>query len=125
MSFTQNPPPQARFYANGPLTAELLGTRITIDYDPVAGTARALFDGQLYLPVENGTYTKLADFADVLVLDFTSQVTRCYGAEAGVMTDPVTGADLTQVSVAGLMTLIKKAYDIEINARAAAAVSGV
>lgn len=121
MPFQAKAPPQARFYADGVVDAELIGEHIHLLYNPTTQAAQAIYDASLFIDNGSGQYIKVANTHDTLSLDLTGQMQRCYAAEVGApFADPVTGADLTQVSLAGLMALIKVAYDIEVNAREAA-----
>lgn len=122
---TPLPPPQARFTDLGQsMQSELISNHVQLFYDVVTGQASAVFNGNQYLSIA-GKYMLLADTADMLPVDFSSQMTRCYAEGSTPVTDPETGADLTKISVAGLMTLIKMAYDIEVNARETARLAAV
>lgn len=112
------PPPQARFtdLGNGTLV-ELMSNQVQFFYDPTTQASRAIFNGMPYQDI-GGKYFGMAATADILEVDFTSQMTRQYANEVPIpIKDPVTGVDLADVSVAGVMVLIKVAYDVEINAR--------
>lgn len=126
MPFTPKAPPEARFYENDGLEAELMAARIELRYDPTTQSAGAIFDGMLYAVNSAGEYTPFAGTHDTLAVSFADQMARCYAGELGVpVGDPVTGADLSQVSVAGFMTLVKIAYNLEINAREAARIAAL
>lgn len=115
---TPLPPPKARFTdLGGGTLAELMASQVQFFYDPTTQAARALFNGMPYLSID-GKYRGLVATGDIMEVDFTTQMARQYANEIPIaILDPVTGADLADVSVAGVMTLIKVAYDIEINAR--------
>lgn len=115
---TPLPPPRARFTDLGDGTlAELMSKQVQFFYDPTTQASRAQFNGMPYLSIA-GKYREMVAIADILEVDFTQQMARQYANEIPIpILDPVTGADLADVSVAGVMTLIKVAYDIEINAR--------
>lgn len=118
MTDSTEAPPNARFIdLGGGTTAELMSNHIQFFYDPTTQASRAIFNGSQYLNI-GGTYRALDALYDQLEVVFTNQMTRRYANEMPVpILDPVTGADLKNVSVAGIMILIKIAYDIEINAR--------
>lgn len=115
------PATSARFndMGNG-IISEMIADQVQFFYDPTTGSARATYNGLPYILI-NGVYHSLNVTFDCLQVDLDSEMTRCYGLEqGGAVVDPVTGVDLTKISVAGIMTLIKIAYDSEYNTRAAA-----
>lgn len=115
------PATNARFTdMGGGIISEMMADQVQFFYDPATGSARAIYNGLPYISINN-TYHSLNVCFDVLHVDLDTEMTRCYGLEQGsTMVDPVTGTDLTKISVAGIMTLIKLAYDSEYNTRAAA-----
>jgi hypothetical protein len=119
-------PTNVRFTVIGDgLTTELISNQVQFFYDPTTNEARAIFNSSAYLPVA-GSYLAITGTHDVLNVDFTSQFERCYAADSPTpVLDPVTGADLTKVSVIGIMSLIKIAFDKEANAREAARLAGI
>lgn len=121
MSYIPNstdPSTNARFTDMGGNTvSEMMSADIHFFYNPTSGAARATFLGQPYLNIANNYHALVSTF-DTLEVDFTNKMTTCYGEVLGTLTDPVTGADLTKISVAGIMMLFKTAYDQEYNARA-------
>lgn len=115
-----SPSTNARFTDMGGGTlSEMMSAHIQFFYDPTTYASRAIFNGLPYLEI-GSAYHALNTTPDILHVDFTNEMTRCYGSVLETLTDPVTGIDLTKVSVAGIMTLIKTAYDQEYNARAIA-----
>lgn len=113
------PAQNARFIdAGGGTIAEMMSNQVQFFYDPTTGQANAIFNGKPYLSLGN-KYVALDQNYDILQVDFSSKMTHCYGQHVAPLVDPVTGADLTQVSVAGVMMLMKAAYDEEFNQRAA------
>jgi len=121
MSYIPNstdPSTNARFTDMGANTiSEMMAPQIQFFYDPTTQQARAIFSGQPYLEIANNYHSLVAVF-DALEVDFSNKMGTCYGAPLETLVDPVTGADLTKVSVAGIMMLVKTAYDQEYNARA-------
>lgn len=115
-----DPTTNARFTDMGGGTlSEMMSANIQFFYDPTTFASRAIFNGLPYLEI-GSAYHALNAVPDILSVDFTSKMQQCYGALLGTLTDPVTGVDLTKVSVAGVMVLIKTAYDQEYNERAEA-----
>lgn len=113
------PAENARFVdIGGGTIAEMMSNQVQFFYDPTTGEARAHFNGRSYLPV-GSKYIEIGSNTDLLQIQFNDP-TLCYGADDPTLADPVTGADLSKISVAGVMVLIKKAYDKEYNARASA-----
>lgn len=124
MADTPNAPPYARFTQLGDgLTAELISNQVQFFYNPTDGSARAIFNGMPYLAI-NGGYRALSAANDTLNVDFVDKIAVCYAAGTDI-NDPVTGKPLSDVSVAGVMTLIKIAYDKEVNARETARLAKV
>lgn len=113
------PATNARFVdMGGGIVAEMMSDQAQFFYDPATGSARAIYNGLPYISI-NGVYHSLNTQFDVLHVDLDTEMTRCYGLEqGGALTDPVTGVDLTNISVAGIMTLMKLSYDSEFNTRA-------
>lgn len=113
------PAQNARFIdAGGGTIAEMMSNQVQFFYDPTTGQANAIFNGKPYLSLGD-KYVALDQNPDILQVDFSTKITHCYGQHVAPLVDPVTGADLTKVSVAGVMMLMKAAYDEEFNQRAA------
>lgn len=53
-----------------------------------------------------------------IIVDLESAMERCYGSQNAVLIDPVTGVDLTRVSVAGMLSIFQSAFDTECNVQA-------
>lgn len=99
------------------VTGEMIAEQTHLFYDPGTGGGNVSFQGRESLFV-NGAYQPLTGDYDILHADVAAIVTRQF-APAGT-TDPVTGADLSQISAGGVMLIIKAAYDAIYNERAAA-----
>lgn len=97
------------------VTAEMIAEQTHLFYDPQTAGGTIAFQARESLFV-NGTYQPLAGDFDVLHVSIGDIASRCFGIGA----DPVTGADLSQVSAAGIALIIKAAYDTLFNERAAA-----
>ena len=98
------------------IVLETIATVVHIDYDPATQAANVIFSGKQYMQPAAGVYVQVGTEQDNLGLDLSSRITEIVG-KAGD-TDPVTQADLSSVTIAGLMTLIKRYYDTAHNARA-------
>lgn len=110
-----NPDTNARFTLMGNGTySERIADQVQLFYNPTTQAIAATFNNDPYLSFA-GSYVKLAGQTDMFRIDMADQVTKTF--TAGL--DPVTGADLSKVSVAGLMTLLKEVFDYEYNAAAA------
>lgn len=105
-----------RTLADG-IHAEMIAEQTHLFYDPATGAGSVSFQARESLFV-GGVYQPLAGQYDILQVEVTDLLARTF-APAGTL-DPVTGADLSAVSAAGLMLVIKAAYDVLYNERAAA-----
>jgi len=85
-------------------------------YDPFTGSANVVFQGMEFLLLE-GAVSKMLDGREALATTSDSIATRLFGAG---LTDPVTGADLSEVSAAGVVVYLKAVYDKLHNERAVA-----
>jgi len=103
-----------RTIADG-ITAEMISEQTHLFYDPSTGGGSVSFQARESLYVNNA-YQPLNGDYDVLQVNISDIVSRCFGTGA----DPVTGTDLSKVSAAGLSLIIKAAYDTLYNERAAA-----
>lgn len=83
---------------------------IQIMYNPVTETASASFGCSNYLFAAN-SYHQIQSPPNGVFVDMANNMSTCYGNGA----DPVTGIDLSKVSVAGVMVLFQSAFDIEYN----------
>ena len=97
------------------ITAELIAEQTHLFYNPQSGTAWISFQARESIFV-NGTFQATAGDYDVLQVTVDEIATRCLGTG----TDPVTGADLSKVSAAGMAMIIKAAYNTLYNERAEA-----
>ena len=104
----------------GGLSSELIANQVQLFYDPANNSARAIFNAMPYLQL-GSTYQALGTQSDMLSVDFSSRMTDCLG----IGTDPVTGADLTQLSVAGFMLVLKAAYNTFVQERADSIAAGI
>lgn len=95
--------------ADGVLT-ELIAEQTHLMYDPSTGGGVVSFQYRPQLFVGEQAKGPAGDW-NVLQLDIASIAARCYGTG----TDPVTGADLAQISTAGVAAIIKAAFDVAFN----------
>jgi len=97
------------------ITSEVIALQTTMLYDPRANDARIVFAATPCL-FKGTDYLGPGGDAWALALTVSDIATQCFGEG----TDPVTGADLSQISVAGAVALIKaafaKSYDAAYNA---------
>ena len=110
-----DPATNARFTDLGDGTySEMISDQVQLFYNPANESCRAMFNALPFIQLA-GKYHTLGGAYDIMEVDFSDKMTKCYGAG---LTDPVTGGDLGQVSVGGVMLMIKAAMDTEYNARA-------
>lgn len=53
-----------------------------------------------------------------MIVELEDALEVCYGSQNATLTDPVTGVDLTKVSVAGILSIFQSAFDTECNVQA-------
>lgn len=98
------------------ITQEMIAEQTHLTYDPATGMGGVSFQARPSLYI-NKVYTPLKGDYDVLTVDLVGIIARTFGQG---YTDPVTGADLSRISGAGVMVILKAAYDKLYNERAAA-----
>lgn len=103
-----------RAIADG-ITAEMVAEQTHMFYDPRTGGGMISFQARESLFVNN-TYQPMNGEWNVLQVMIADIASRRFGTG----NDPVTGADLSQISGAGIALIIKEAYDTLFNERAAA-----
>lgn len=94
--------------------AEMIAEQTHLFYDPVTGGGYVSFQAREHLVVDNEVQAPMGDY-NILQAQIPALLPLRFGAG---LVDPVTGADLSQVSAGGLMLVIKAAYDQLYNARA-------
>ena len=99
------------------VTGEMIAEQTHLFYDPGTGGGSVSFQGRESLFV-NGAFQPLTGDYDILQANVADIATRQFAAPGSV--DPVTNADLSQISAAGIVLIIKAAYDVLFNERAAA-----
>jgi hypothetical protein len=98
------------------VTAEMVAEQVHIFYDPAAGSASIAFQARESLFVSNA-YEPLNGAFNVLQVNLADIETRLF-APVGTI-DPVTGADLSKISPAGVDLILKAAYDTLFNEQSA------
>lgn len=100
------------------VTSEMIAEQTHLFYDPATGSGSVSFQARSNLFI-NGVHQPLSgNEYDILQDDVADIATRNFAASGSV--DPVTGADLSKISTGGLILIIKAAYDVLYNERAAA-----
>jgi hypothetical protein len=101
-----------KFLYQDKIPVELWAVGVQINYNPAARTARVFFNAQA-MTLMNGVAIPLPFLNDSLEVNLAEQKTRRFGYGL----DPVTGADLSQISIAGLDRIISCAFDTLHNER--------
>lgn len=98
---------------------ERIATETHIFYSPLDQSANIVFQGEEFLTDEGGAdvVAKL-EGRQALSVQLATIAAKTYNAGG----DPVTGADLSQVSPAGIAQIIRAVYDVEHNLANAPAV---
>lgn len=106
----QSPSTNSRFIdMGGGNIAEMISTQVQLFYNPTTQACRAIFNGSPYM-LMGDTYQRIGETPpEPLLQDVTNIMPLCL-VPAGIK-DPVTGADLSQISLAGVMYIHKFAYD--------------
>ncbi|HEY4294503.1 hypothetical protein [Luteibacter sp.] len=96
--------PRIEDIASG-ITCEVIALHTTMLYDPKAGDARIVFAGTPCL-YSGDEYLGPGGDAYPLSVTLSGIASQCFGEG----TDPVTGADLSTISCAGAVAIIKAAF---------------
>lgn len=95
---------------------ETLSPSIFINYDPITETGGVMFQASRYLMVDGAYRTDVPGIpAGSVATSFADILSRCFIPEG--VTDPITGADLSGISGAGTVLIIKAAFDALWNER--------
>lgn len=97
------------------VVSEQIAEGLNFHYDVISGNASFTFFSRPYVFINGSPLALAGTLTDNLDTDANSMITRCFAA--GVL-DPVTQADLGKISVAGVMLIIKSAFDTLYNERA-------
>lgn len=101
----------------GGLVSETISDSIQITYNPTTQKCRVIFTGHPYIKPAD-VYLPLNLGSDLLDVDLTPYMLKCPVPEAYGLRDPVTGKNLSDVSIAGMVYFIKFVYDMFHNLRA-------
>lgn len=97
------------------ITREIVAEQTHLFYDPATKMGSVAFQHRPSLYINDQFNGPAGDFG-VLELQLADVAARCYAT--GV--DPVTGADLSQISAAGIAQILKDVFDVAYNEQAAA-----
>lgn len=89
-------------------TAEMISTQVQVFYNPTTMAVKAVFNGAPYI-LMGQTYQRIGENQEVITQDL-SNLMYLRLVPPGIK-DPVTGADLSGLSIAGAMIYHKYAYD--------------
>lgn len=96
------------------IMTEMIAHQTQLIYEPSTQKIEALFVGSPYLKIDD-KYVPVGNEVDTLKVDLTSRMIEVPGKIGD--RDPVTGVDLSNVSVAGIAVLLKRSYDNYHNER--------
>lgn len=87
---------------------------VTLTYSPNGIPGVASFSCTDYMVAGNNYYSVNSQ-PKTTIVNLKDSLSVCYGSQKSTLVDPVTGADLTQLSVAGLLLIFQVAFDAECN----------
>lgn len=93
------------------IQTELLSPETTMQWDPLTGQGLIGFHARRFLRNQGDLVGAMTD-QEYFEVSLSHLIPRTFGDGA---VDPVTGADLSQVSGAGIMLLFKIAFDVLYN----------
>lgn len=112
---SETPVPNARFIdIGGGVTAEYMAHTSQFTFNPNTDGVRVIFNSHPYI-VAGAQYHRVGDVNDILHVDLKNMMTM---RPAEGVRDPVTGMDLSGVSVAGVLLIVKGAFNFFFNKRA-------
>lgn len=91
---------------------EALAPNINLEWDPMTNGGTVTFHVQKYLMKDGVLRSDMTGGYDTIRVPINDMITRCH---ATGLVDPVTNQPLGYVSVAGLMLIIKAAFDTLYN----------
>lgn len=94
------------------LDAELMAPISVTHFNPADGSLAMVHHAQWFLPNGDGTHRALGGEECTVQYTLDQVGAKLYGAG---LTDPVTGADLGQISAAGYALYGKAMFDAEVN----------
>lgn len=101
----------------GVVDLEVCAYETIMHFDPVTDTGSIVSNAARYLRVDEDYHPEMPPAPCGSIVDHTSDIISQVVGEPG-MTDPVTGVDLSGVSVAGMMVLHKNWFDRRWNMQA-------
>ena len=99
------------------LVAEMVSDNVQIMYDPSTQGCRVIFTGHNYIK-PGSKYLPVGTGSDLLDVDLSPYLLTCPVPESFGLIDPVTGLNLSKVSLLGVVYYIKFVYDFFHNKRA-------
>lgn len=109
-------PNNSRFVdMGGGYIAEFIADQEQLFYNPTTQKARVIFNGAPYILMGN-QYQRIGTTTDRLEQDLSNLMQMCLVPQGYL--DPVTGADLSKISLMGILVYNKVAYDFFHNVRA-------
>jgi len=105
-----NPSNNSRYIdMGGGHIAEMIATQVQVFYNPSTRACRAIFNGSPYI-LMGATYQRIGESPSEPLNQDLTNIMPLRIVPAGIL-DPVTGADLSQISLAGAVIYHKFAYD--------------
>lgn len=98
------------------ITSEMIANQVQLFYEPTTQHARVVFNGSPYVSTDDGMLP-LGMETDIVHVDLQDRMTMTLVPDGVV--DPVTGLDLSKLTLAGFMIAVKYGYDYFHNERAA------
>lgn len=95
--------------------AELIAHQVQLFWDPSKQEARVLFNGGFYMKFGD-KFQQIGQQQDILEQNLANLLHLRLVPQGAI--DPVTGADLSQISMAGMVIVHKYAYDFFHNVKA-------
>lgn len=109
-------PNNSRFVdMGGGYIAEFIADQEQLFYNPTTQKARVIFNGAPYI-LMGDQYQRIGTTTDRLEQDLSNLMQMCLVPQGYL--DPVTGADLSKISLMGILVYNKVAYDFFHNVRA-------
>lgn len=118
LTATANSQDATQYTVAGGSTIKIYSPSLQINWNPLTNSFAAIFNTAAFLNLGAAGVVPLSSPSQVGALPSVSAsplLTTLYVATANTVFDPVTGADLHGVSVAGIMTLIEAGFTVEYN----------
>lgn len=98
-------------------TLVTLAPMVQLTYQPNGTPGIASFNCTEYMAAGN-TFFQVQSNPRAVIVELEDSLATCYGSQNATLTDPMTGIDLTKVSVAGILSIFQSAFDTECNVQA-------